>query len=275
MNQDRFEFEGIPVTFYSVGEEQGPTLLMLHGSGPGASSIGNWSKVMTPLARDYRVLAMDLVGFGKSGRKPQPPFFDYDLWLRQARALLDLVGLEKVGVIGHSISGSIALRLAGSDSRIAAVMTTGTMGKRFAATEATRRTWKCPRNRAELVFALSGLIHDKSVIDETYLQAREPVIFAPGYAQYFDQMFGGDPAGYIAAATLDDQEIACIKQPVLLLHGREDSAFPASTSIALAEQLAQGELVLLRNCSHSVAFERSDTFLALARDFFGRELKRN
>jgi 2-hydroxymuconate-semialdehyde hydrolase len=273
LNEEKFDFEGIPVTFYRAGE--GPTLLMLHGSGPGASSVGNWSKVMSPLARDYQVLAMDLVGFGKSGRKSRPPFFDYDLWLRQARALLDLSGQAQVGVIAHSLSGSLALRLAASDSRVAALMTTGTMGKPFAATDATRRTWKCPRNRAELVRALSGLIHDTGVIDETYLRAREPVIFAPGYADYFDQMFEGDPAGFIAAAALEDDEIAGIHQPVLLLHGREDPGFPSSTSISLSGQLAQGELVLLCNCSHSVAFERSETFLALARDFFGRTLKGN
>ncbi|MDB5774016.1 MAG: Alpha/beta hydrolase [Herbaspirillum sp.] len=263
------------MTFYRTGKGNGPPLVMLHGSGPGASSIGNWSKVMRPLSLDYEVLAMDLVGFGKSGRKPQPPFFDYDLWLRQAGALLDLIGLEKVGVIAHSLSGSLALRLAASDSRVAALMLTGAMGKRFDATAATRSTWKCPRNREELVCALSRLIHDQSVIDEAYLSAREPVIFAPGYADYFDRMFAGDPAAFIAAAALDDEEIARIRQPVLLLHGREDQGFPASTSIALAEQLSQGELSLLRNCSHSVAFERSDTFLALARDFFGRTLRGN
>ncbi|SAL70548.1 Alpha/beta hydrolase [Caballeronia udeis] len=273
MTEDQFDFEGTPVTFYRVGD--GPTLLMLHGSGPGASSVGNWSKVMGPLARDYQVLAMDLIGFGKSGRKPQPPFFDYDLWLRQAEALLDLTGQAQVGVIGHSLSGSLALRLAASDSRVAALMTTGTMGKPFVATDATRRTWKCPRNREELVRALSGLIHDTSVIDEAYLRAREPVIFAPGYADYFDQMFEGDPAEFIAAAALADDEIASIQQPVLLLHGHEDPGFPSSMSISLAGQLTRGELVLLRDCSHSIAFERSETFLALARDFFGRALKGN
>lgn len=270
MIEASFEFEGAPVTVYRGGE--GRTLLLLHGSGPGASSVGNWSRVLEPLTRHFRVLAMDLVGFGKSGRKPQAPYFDFELWVRQAKALLDYSGADHVGVIAHSLSAALALRLAAQDQRVDAVMTTGAMGRSFEATDATRRTWRCPRNRQELVQALSGLIYDTSTINESYLAAREAVIYAPGYADYFDRMFEGEPSTYIAAASLTNEQLAAVRQPVLLLHGREDQGFPAATSVELAGQLTQGELMLLRHCSHSVAAERSETFLALAQDFFGRSL---
>ena len=41
------------------------------------------------------------------------------------------------------------------------------------------------------------------MIDEDYLRAREAVILAPGYAEYFDAMFQGDAEQYIEAAVLD------------------------------------------------------------------------
>lgn len=271
MEEAQFEFEGLPVTYYHLG--RGQPLLLIHGSGPGASSIGNWRKVLEPLAQNFEVYAMDLVGFGKSPRKAVPPYFDYALWARQAAAMLARMPGNEVGVLGHSISGSLALTLAAGEPRVAAVMTTGTMGAPFVPTETTRRCWTCPTDRAELVAALSGLIHDTSVIDGAYLAAREPVVFAPGYADYFNSMFAGDPAQYVNAAVLAPEILAKITCPVLLLHGREDTAFPPSSSIEIAAKLKHADLVLLTDCSHSVAFERTEIFLSLARQFFSSALK--
>lgn len=270
LREEQIAFDGMSMMVYRGGA--GAPLLMIHGSGPGASSIGNWRTVLPALAARYDVYAMDLIGFGKSARKPSAPFFDFGLWVRQAKALLECVPGEKVGVIGHSISGAIALTLAAASPRVAAVLTTGTMGAPFEATEATRRCWRCPTTREELVRALQGLIHDTSVIDEAYLAAREPIVFAPGYAGYFDSMFAGEPSQYICAATLDDATLAHILCPVALLHGRNDIAFPPSSSVQIAERLPHADLTLLSDCSHSVAFERSDVFLATAQRLFDAAL---
>jgi 2-hydroxymuconate-semialdehyde hydrolase len=247
-------------------------MVLLHGSGPGASSMGNWRIVLGRLAESFEVFAMDLVGFGKSGRKPGPPYFDYALWLRQAAALVARVPGARVGVIAHSLSASLALALAAQEPRIAGVVTTGALGAPFEPTDATRRTWRCPRNRDDLVAALRGLIKDHSVIDEDYLRAREPVIFAPGYADYFDTMFQGDPRQYIEAAVLDRATLERVACPVLLMHGRDDHAFPPVGSTRLADYLPRTDLMLLGECSHSIAFERTATFLALTREFFARHL---
>jgi 2-hydroxymuconate-semialdehyde hydrolase len=270
IREEPFEFEGIAVAVYRGGA--GPPIGLLHGSGPGASSIGNWRTVLGPLAESFEVFAMDLVGFGKSGRKPGPPYFDYPLWLRQAAALLARIQGERVGVIGHSLSASLALALAAREPRVAGVVTTGAIGLPFEPTDATRRTWRCPRDRKELVAALRGLIKDDAVIDEDYLRAREAVILAPGYAEYFDAMFQGDAEQYIEAAVLDRATLERVACPVLLMHGRDDQGFPPAVSTRLAGYLRDADLVLLSECSHSVAFERTTTFLALAREFFARHL---
>jgi 2-hydroxymuconate-semialdehyde hydrolase len=271
MQEASFEFEGTRVAYHRVGE--GRPLLLLHGSGPGASSMGNWRTVLPALSSRFEVFAVDLVGFGKSGRKPAPPYFDFGMWVRQAQAMLDRIRPgEQVGVVGHSISAAIALTLASRDPRVAAVATTGAMGAPFTTVEQTLRVWTCPRNRAELVAALSGIIHDARVIDDAYLAAREPVIFAPGYADYFDAMFEGDKQRYADAAVLAPETLRAVRCPVLLIHGREDLAFPASTTLALAQQLPLADVALLAGCSHSVAFERTSTFVALVEDHFGRHL---
>jgi 2-hydroxymuconate-semialdehyde hydrolase len=263
---ESFEFEGIPINCYRAGG--GPALLLLHGSGPGASSVGNWQPVLPALAERFDIYAMDLIGFGKSGRKPAPPYFDYSMWVRQATAMLNRIPQKRVGVIAHSLSASVGLTMAAAHSRVAGVMTTGAMGAPFPLQPGTIRTWTCPQNRQQLVEALSGLIHDTSRIDEAYLQAREQVILAPGYADYFDEMFEGDRQKYIDAAILPDDTLARVQCPVLMLHGREDGAFPPSSSQQIASKLKRVDFMLLSDCSHSVAAERTGTFLALANEFF-------
>lgn len=271
LGETTFNFEGAEVTCFHGG--QGKPLLLLHGSGPGASSLGNWGPVLPSLVQNFEVFAVDLIGFGKSGRKPSAPYFDFELWVRQAQAMLERIRPgERIGVIGHSISASIALRLASNNARVAAVLTTGAMGCSFTPVEQTVRVWTCPRNREQLVAALSGIIHDASVLTDAYLAPREKVVFAPGYADYFDEMFAGDKQRYVDAALLSDPMLAGVACPVLLLHGKQDEAFPSATSIALAGKLARSELMLLDRCSHSVAFERTSTFLALANDHFSRLL---
>lgn len=73
----QFDFEGVPVTYYHGGK--GAPLLLIHGSGPGASSIGNWRTALGPLSERFEIFAMDLIGFGKSGRLPSTPYFDFPL----------------------------------------------------------------------------------------------------------------------------------------------------------------------------------------------------
>ena len=110
------EFEGHSVHIWKGGS--GFPVLMLHGSGPGAGTMGNWRFVLEPLAEKYHVLATDLIGFGESGRKSEEPYFDIALWRRQAQFMLDRLGDGPVGIIGHSLSASLALGLAAANERV-------------------------------------------------------------------------------------------------------------------------------------------------------------
>jgi len=266
VQEKSFLYQGIKVHYLEGGK--GLPILMIHGSGPGASTIGNWRLVLEPLAAKFHIFAMDLIGFGKSGRKPSPPYFDFPLWQSQCVALLDQMPGDRVGVIGHSISGALALKLAASSRKVAKVMTTGSMGAVFMPNESTLRTWTFPRNREELRRAAEGLIHDKSLIDEAYLKNREAILFSGDYENYFGQMFGGSKLRFIDQTVLSASELSDIKAEVLMVHGREDVGFPAELTLTLSRSLPAANVVLLGNCSHSVAFEHPKKFVALARMFF-------
>ena len=266
MKECRFAHTGIDVHYIEAGS--GMPLLLLHGSGPGASTAGNWRKVLEPLAAHYHVFAMDLIGFGKSGRKPRPPFFDLDLWMEQCKAMLERLPGEAVGILGHSVSGALALKLASCSSKVRAVMTTGCMGAVFAPTPQTETTWTFPKNRDALVAAARNLIHDPDLIDEAYVSNRESVLYCGDYESYFASMFGGDKRRFIDATALSAEELGRIRCNVLMLHGREDRGFPPELSLRIAESLPQADVMLLGRCSHSIAFEFPEKLVAVATAFF-------
>jgi 2-hydroxymuconate-semialdehyde hydrolase len=262
-----FEFEGIDVRYRTAGG--GMSVLMLHGSGPGASTVGNWRAVLDPLARHMNVYAMDLIGFGESGRKNSPPYFDVDLWLRQCRYMIGLMPGEQIGIIGHSLSGALALKLAALEPRIGKVLTTATMGAHFPLNDATARIWTFPRDRDELRRTAEILIRDRALIDEAYLSNRESILFAGDYAEYFASMFGGNKQAFIDAVVLDESELARIRCSVCMLHGREDAAFPAEfLTLRLARALPQADVQLLARCAHSIAMEQPLKLVSAATQLF-------
>jgi 2-hydroxymuconate-semialdehyde hydrolase len=212
---------------------------------------------------------MDLVGFGRSDRKQTEPYFDVALWMKQCQALIERIPGKEIGVIGHSLSGALALKLAAREARIVAVMTTATMGAPFVLNPAVEKTWTFPATRAALREAAYVLVHDKSLVDDAYLDARVQTLHHdPHYGAYFTSMFGGDRQNYIDQAVLSAEELANIRCKVLMLHGREDVGFPPALSLELAGRIPQADIGLLGQCSHSIAFEYPEKFLAAAQGLF-------
>lgn len=262
------EFNGTKVHYWQGGS--GFPILMIHGSGPGASTLGNWRLVLEPLAERYHILAVDLIGFGLSGRKSTEPYFDLDLWLAQSRAMLDLLPGDEFGIIGHSVSGMLALRLAALDARISKVLTTGSMGARFRINDHTRRTWTFPETREDLRRAAESLVYDRSVITDAYLDQRMAVLHSGDYAAYFRSMFAGDKQRFVDAAVLSADEFRQIKSDVVMMHGRNDQPFPfEETTLAVSRSIPQADVIALARCGHSPALEHPAKLLAAARMLFG------
>lgn len=248
-------------------------LLLMHGLGPGASVSGAFVSIMPFLEQHFHVFAMDLVGFGNSGRKKSPPFFDFPLWVKQARAVLDVMPKGKVGIFGHSASGAIALQLAASDPRVAAVITTGTAGTRFKVNEHLARLWTLPRSKDELRLSLRSLIHDADNISEQGLEARWSVLQAPGYGDYFSAMFSGDKQQLANTWVIGDDQLERIEADYTLVHGRDDLPCPPEeTSLQIAERVKHANVVLLSRCGHAPALEAPEQVIAAIRLAFTRHV---
>ena len=85
----------------------GPPLVLLHGTG---SYRGMWDPVVGTLARERRVIAVDLPGFAGSGAEPADPSPE-GLTTYLERWFADQ-GLDRPHVAGNSLGGGLALELA-------------------------------------------------------------------------------------------------------------------------------------------------------------------
>ena len=101
----RVTIHGHERAYVRAGE--GPALLLLHGLGCDHTT---WAPVIAQLARQFTVIAPDLLGHGVSSK----PRADYSVggYANGMRDLLTVLGIDKVTVVGHSFGGGIAMQFA-------------------------------------------------------------------------------------------------------------------------------------------------------------------
>lgn len=99
---------GVRTHYLEAGK--GAPLLLIHGGGSGADARGNWSGCLPLYAKHYRVIALDMPGFGHS-EKPDPEIFDYGQASRNRHLVAFIEGLDAgpVRLIGNSMGGATAL----------------------------------------------------------------------------------------------------------------------------------------------------------------------
>jgi pimeloyl-ACP methyl ester carboxylesterase len=100
---------GIEINYYEAGS--GPVLLCTHGGGPGANAWDNTKYSLADLAKDFRVILMDLPGFGGSQKHVSRGDVPVDVFLaRLKRDFLDELGVPSASVYGSSAFSAAALR---------------------------------------------------------------------------------------------------------------------------------------------------------------------
>ena len=106
-----FDWRHGRVFYKSSGQEhQGPPLVFIHGVGAGASSF-MWRKNFDPLSEDFRVYALDLLGFGLS-EKPATAPYSADLYVDLISDFIREVAGSPANVVGSSIGAAYAIRVA-------------------------------------------------------------------------------------------------------------------------------------------------------------------
>jgi pimeloyl-ACP methyl ester carboxylesterase len=107
--------DGFTTKLRRSGRADMPAIILIHGSGPGASGWSNWQYFLPELGDRFQCLAMDLSGYGGSPAPDRMPGGTAEwlaVWLAQVASLVRHLGLAKVHLVGNSMGGAIALHAA-------------------------------------------------------------------------------------------------------------------------------------------------------------------
>jgi pimeloyl-ACP methyl ester carboxylesterase len=259
--------DGCPVHVFDSGA--GPTVLMLHGSGPGTTGSGAWATTAQALGTSWRVLAPDQAGFGRTP-VPEGARGGLKLWTEQAAGLMDALGVERYAVVGHSMGGAVALALAAARpeqvTRVVAVSTMGAPGAPLSAD--LDAIWAAPAGPLGARDMLRRLVHDQALVTDPAVEARAAAMRA-GAAAYAS-LFPPPRARWADDLALPARTLAAVRAPVLLVHGAEDRVTPlAASTLPLLGHLADVRLHVLGRCGHVPAVEHPHEFRHLLSCFLG------
>ena len=119
----------------------GPPALLLHGFG--ADFDTNWVRpgIAAAVVKSGRmVIGYDARGHGESDKPHDPAAYEHDAMVRDAQALLDLLGVDAVDVVGYSMGAIVSSRLAATDARARSLVLGGIGGRVGRAADENRRS---------------------------------------------------------------------------------------------------------------------------------------
>jgi 2-hydroxymuconate-semialdehyde hydrolase len=266
---------------YRTGTGKQPTILFLHGSGPGATAFSNWQYALPALANVYDCLAPDLQGFGDSD-PPTPLPVGVRSWMRvwtdQILHLMDYLNIAKAHLVGNSLGGAIALHLLiAAPDRFERVVLMGSVGVPCQLTPELNRIWGFYTDPSVAAMAqiISWFAYDENFIKNQLQQIahmRYEAAMRPHIRRSFEAMFPAPRQQQLDDLVIPDSALRRIHHPVLLVHGRNDGIVPVETSYYLLERLATAQLHVYSRCSHWIQIEFRESFHQLLLDFFSAKL---
>ena len=258
---------GIRTNVHDVGE--GPPVLMIHGSGPGVSAWSNWRLNMPVLARDFRVVAPDCVGFGLTER-PAGATYDRPTWVRHLLGVLDALEISQADVVGNSFGGSMALALAiHHPERVRRLVLMGSTGLDFPLTPGLDAVWGYEPSVEAMRGLLDVFAFDRRLVTDELAELRYRASSRPGVAEAFAAMFPAPRQRWVRALAHDEADLGAIPHPTLIVHGREDRVIPLESSQRLFGLIPDARLHAFGRCGHWTQIEHCSAFNALVAGFLG------
>jgi 2-hydroxymuconate-semialdehyde hydrolase len=256
---------GIRTNYHEVGS--GAPVLLIHGSGPGVSAWANWRLVMPELARQARVIAPDMVGFGFTDR-PADVRYDMDNWVGQAIGLLDALGIEQTDLVGNSFGGSLALALAiRAPRRVRRLVLMGSVGVPFQITPGLDAVWGYTPSIEAMRRLLDLFAYDRKLVNDELALLRYEASIRPGFQESFAAMFPAPRQRWVDAMASPEEAIRALPHETLVIHGREDQVIPLSNSVTLAHWIPNSQLHVFGHCGHWTQIEHAARFAQLVGNF--------
>lgn len=263
---------GQRVYFEDRGE--GEAVLLVHGFGASAYS---WREVIAELEDDFRVVAVDLYGFGFTERP-----LELEAYTRYAQgellvALMDSLGIDRFHLVGHSYGGAVGAALAvRSPERLETLTLLNAAGpiytqsRRSPLASITPLTYTFVRakslRRANVAHALKRSMANDELVTDDLVAEYQRRLAIEGAARAFRGLTVPmrDPQATV--------ELAQVTVPTLALWGAEDTLIPVDFAREEASAIASSRFVLIEGAGHVPMEERPVEVARVLRTFFDRGL---
>lgn len=244
------------------------TVLLVHGYG---SSSASYRPVVAELSTAFRVLAVDLPGFGASDRFEGD--FSPDAMADELVKILDAKGVRRAHVVGHSWGGSIvlafALRHPDRLGKLAVIS-----GWVWSDQLLPLMRWARVRGLGEFLFSL---FYREALGERLYLNFHDASLVSEEVLEDVEMQM--DREGSIAVALAaargmavfeeNEKRYKTISAPTLLVWGREDAVSRVQFGEKLARQIPHARFVVIPSCGHIPMWECTPGTLGALQDFLG------
>lgn len=237
----------------------GPTVILLHGLG---GDVSNWALTVPALAKQFHIIAIDQIGFGKSDK----PLMNYRIgtMVDFLNGFYKQTGITKATLVGNSLGGwiAVAFTLAHPDKveKLVLVDAAGYSPARTGLPKLTREQL-APLNAstlAELKQVMSLVFYNKALLTDAFIEKMfsDKLRRGDGYTinQFTEMVLRGDD--------FLDGKTKAIKAPTLVIWGREDGLTPLAMGEAYVQDIAGAEKAYLEKCGHVPQLECAAAFNA-------------
>lgn len=264
LSHEQLTVHNLNIHYYQGGPASGETLVLLHGF---AADKDNWLRFSRHLTQDYRIIALDLPGFGDSDLPPG----SYDVGTQAERLadILDAMGIKQAHVLGNSMGGHIAALFAARyPERVRSLALFANAGidsphkselyRLLTSGSANPLVVKQPQdfdNLLQFVFVEPPYLPTSL---KRYLGKR-----AMARAEHYDMVF----KQLVERSIPLEPELTKIQAPTLLLWGRQDRVLDVSSIEVMQPLLRSSSVVIMDNVGHAPMLERPEESALLYRRF--------
>lgn len=249
----------LDIAYHEVGS--GPPLIMLHGTGPGASGWSNFRLTVPAFVDRYRVIVPDLPRYGRSSKVPITGPRLTVLSGVLAR-FFEAVGVAAASIIGNSMGGQVAMKVAIDRPelvrRLVVIGSPPLGGSAMGPTpaEAIRLIEGYYKGSGpsleKMRQLLSSLVFDQRFITDAIVQERYQASIDP-------EVIRANAGPMWERETLEGQ-LGRLAAPVLIVWGQDDRAAPLDIALRMVRELPDARLHVFSRCGHWAQVEHAAEF---------------
>ncbi len=257
--------DGMRIHYQEFGDAAAPPVILVHGY---TSSVYSWCKAAPLIAESgFRVVAVDLVGFGYSDK---PRHFEYtiDAQARVMTRFMDRLGIGQAGLVGCSYGGAVAATIAlDSPERVEKLVLVDAVINDDLKSHPILRLASVPGigeiatpfladSRALMRYRMAGTLAPAN--HHMITSERVEAILRPLHAADGHHSLLATSRNWHANRIERDAHL--ITQPTLIVWGEEDITVPLRDGYTLREAILGSRLFVIKHCGHVPQEEKAPLF---------------